>query len=918
MGPQRVRGPAAGGPKPGTIGRFGRLPPAWRGWLVAAMIALTTAGPATRLALGAHLGAAAWLPLETVAQTASVSVEPVVAVGSDGTLWVVWQDGGDVVAASDSGSGWGPPQRVGAGYGADVTVDGATPHVVFLNELADRVDLVYSFRQDQGWALPRPVSSTVSVRSNPALAMAGGVRYVAWADAERLFLGRSHDGANWSVAPVLINGVPVTGTAPDLAAAADGSVDLVWQADVDGVARVRHATRHGNRWSLVEDLTTGDSQARMASIVMLSQGDRLVSWLEDARADGRRVQAVVGETEWWSDAATVSGADDVAGPPQVAGGAHGADVAWPVVAGGVRYRARVAGGDWSDPEVVTADEVLDVTLAASAAGAFVAWSAPAGETGGDILLRRRADGAVPTPTPPVPASATATVTVPGPTWTATSTHTPSVVPTATATSSATSPSATATPLPPSPSATATFLLPSPSATYLASPTPPEPTATARTVTPTRTVPPSATPTRDPPTATPTQNPPNATPTSTLMPSATREPTGRTLYLPFLHTDRRVSSAGRGLAAAGSASAPHAVAPGSAEVWSAPEEIARLPGDTWQIALAIDGAGRPNVLWEENGSVLHSARDVGGWWPAQHVAFGESPVLAVDGAGTLHALFANSLFGNQEIYHVVFQDGSWSLPVNVSHTSSYSAGPVLRPGDSSTPLVAAWAEIRPEGPTMVYYGFWDGQDWHSRPVVQARGLGPALAVDELGPALAWHGQAEADQPFDVYAARGDDLRGGNWSLPENVSDTPAEDSVVASLALDPRTWHVAWQEGPPAATGVAYARRYQAGWGEVESLADVSSGPPQVLAAPGGSREVVWLAGSAVWSARGMGEGDWQTELVPPAPAGALSAAVAGDADGGLHLVWAESLGENQTVLRYARRLGCPACRVVLPFALKRW
>jgi hypothetical protein len=85
-------------------------------------------------------------------------------------------------------------------------------------------------------------------------------------------------------------------------------------------------------------------------------------------------------------------------------------------------------------------------------------------------------------------------------------------------------------------------------------------------------------------------------------------------------------------------------------------------------------------------------------------------------------------------------------------------------------------------------------------------------------------------------------------------------VVASAALDARAWHVAWQEGPPDAAGVAYSRRYDAGWGQIESLARVSSGPPKVLAAPGGGREVVWLAEAAVWSARGFGEGAWETKV----------------------------------------------------------
>jgi hypothetical protein len=280
------------------------------------------------------------------------------------------------------------------------------------------------------------------------------------------------------------------------------------------------------------------------------------------------------------------------------------------------------------------------------------------------------------------------------------------------------------------------------------------------------------------------------------------------------------------------------------------------------------------------------------WPTA-----ESPSLALDAGGTLHALFANTFDGNQEIYHVRFDGSRWSLPENVSRTDGYSSFPTLRAGGGELPLAATWTEIGVEG-ALVYYA--------------------SLELDEAGPILAWHARPVPERPFDVFAARSQDLRGGEWSLPENVSATDAEHSVVASVAVDPRSWHVAWQEGPADAAQVAYARRVEAGWTVVESLAATSSGPPKMMAAPGGTREVVWLADTAVWSARGIGDRAWETGKVPPAAAGALAAAAASDDDGGLHLVWAESQEDGTAVLRYARRLGCRACRAYVPAVLRKW
>jgi hypothetical protein len=418
------------------------------------------------------------------------------------------------------------------------------------------------------------------------------------------------------------------------------------------------------------------------------------------------------------------------------------------------------------------------------------------------------------------------------------------------------------------------------------------------------------------TASPTATPRPPTATDTARPGPT--PSGRTLYLPLAGQKRRAGlaqGADRPADGAAGVAAPPAVGPSA--VWSAPEEVARLPGDTSQLSVAVDAAGRPHVVWQENEQLRHAYRDVGGWKTPAQMAYGESPSLAVDATGVLHALFTRNAFDdNMEIYHVQFDGEHWSLPENVSESPTFSSAPTLRAGTAEVPLTATWSELGPDGP-LVYYGFWDGRYWHTWPVTQARGQGPTLAMDDAGPILAWHARV-ADQPFDIFAARADSPRGTRWSLPENVSDTPNQDSVVASVALDPQTWHLVWQEGPPDAAAVAYSRRYDAGWGAVEPLSSTSTGPPKVLTAPGGSREVVWLDGTAVWSARGFGDNGWETGKVPPAAAGALAAAAASDNDGGLHLVWAESQPDGSAVLRYARRLGCDVCRAFIPLGVKRW
>jgi hypothetical protein len=262
--------------------------------------------------------------------------------------------------------------------------------------------------------LPRTVSSTLSLSADPAIALANGTRYVVWADGDRLFFGRSDDGDSWSVSPVLINGVPVDGSAPDVVAATDGNVDLVWHTDVEGVTRVRHAVWRMGRWSLPEDLTPdGVTSKRLPSVALLPDGDRLITWLEGDGPGGRQVRAVVGGMEWWSDP------EDVSAPATASGAAQPsvtvtAQYYLAVEPLGVEHRNRFVNGGWAAIESVSAAEAQDVAVAAGHdADVFVAWSAPAAASNRDIQLRRRVAGIPPTATPTnVPATDTATVPLP--------------------------------------------------------------------------------------------------------------------------------------------------------------------------------------------------------------------------------------------------------------------------------------------------------------------------------------------------------------------------------------------------------------------------------------------------------------------------------------------------------------------------
>ena len=117
---------------------------------------------------------------------------------------------------------------------------------------------------------------------------------------------------------------------------------------------------------------------------------------------------------------------------------------------------------------------------------------------------------------------------------------------------------------------------------------------------------------------------------------------------------------------------------------------------------------------EQGTIYYASRRPGeAWTTAKRVAAGLSPALTVDSTDTLHATFANQFLGNFDIFHVVFRNGAWSLPINISRTYGVSVSPYW-PRDPTARCIAAWMDNSP-GYWTIYVGSWYGGFWSSNAV-----------------------------------------------------------------------------------------------------------------------------------------------------------------------------------------------------------
>lgn len=274
-----------------------------------------------------------------------------------------------------------------------------------------------------------------------------------------------------------------------------------------------------------------------------------------------------------------------------------------------------------------------------------------------------------------------------------------------------------------------------------------------------------------------------------------------------HLVRVVDSSGQG--AASSLTAPRAGAgmpnllepdvPASAIIaghWDAPALVASGLSEAAQPMLAHTSDGIAHALWESNGNIFYAFRAPGQQWSqAQRIASGIEPVLAIDSQDQLHALFANQFLENYEIYHVVYNAGEWTLPINIAHTSGVSTRPALAAG-SHGELHATWMDNSP-GYSIVYTATWAGGFWTNQPVPSGRGESPAIAVTPGETVfLAWQDRVPTpDNPTGNYSIFLSEQRGDGWSLPINISDRERVDATDVSLtATADGLAHLVWVEG----------------------------------------------------------------------------------------------------------------------------
>lgn len=341
------------------------------------------------------------------------------------------------------------------------------------------------------------------------------------------------------------------------------------------------------------------------------------------------------------------------------------------------------------------------------------------------------------------------------------------------------------------------------------------------------------------------------------------------------------------------------------VWPDQQNVSHSPDvDSETPALAVTDSGVVHIVWEEGSQLYHSFREAGSWSAPSAIpgtGTSEQPALEAGPSNMVHLVYVNDVnVFYADVFYVAWDGSSWSLPKNVSQTGVFdqvSDSPDLAlASDGSVHVVTV--EQTASGEQLYYASSDDGSLWLEYDgISSAHGANPSIDVADRD---AIHVAYRADD--DIYVLGG---TVSGWSLPQNISNTPAP-STAPDLAVGRSgTPEVVWQETPTDTDQIQYSRGET--WPPGVTLSNSADGAslPSLTIGAFGHRHVAWddeAFPHAIRHAWTADAGAWPTpETVYAGTFTLKDVALDVGRDGVVHAAWTEIQGEKGDILYASKR-----------------
>lgn len=379
-----------------------------------------------------------------------------------------------------------------------------------------------------------------------------------------------------------------------------------------------------------------------------------------------------------------------------------------------------------------------------------------------------------------------------------------------------------------------------------------------------------------------------------------------------------AATGAGFALTGQADMqPEVLGSGAASnemTWTDAYNVSTSPDvDSEMPALAVTDSGIAHIVWEEGEQLYHSYRAASSWSepsPIPGTGTGEQPALDAGPNDEVHLVYVN----DPDVFYAAWDGSAWSLPKNVSQTSQVSDSPdVAVASDGSIHVVVVEQTL--SGKQLYYARSADGSYWPDyRYISSAYGEGPAIDVARED---AIHIAYRSDGENDIYTLNGTIA---DWTLPQNISNTPDAFSTAPDLALEKSgAAEIVWQETINDTNQIQYSHGED--WIPVITLSSSSSGAsmPSLAIDTFGHRHVAWDDEGFPFSIRHTWTSDpeiWPApEILYASTLPLEDVALDVGRDGVVHAVWTE-IHSGQGEILYTRKQFHDISNVFLPLVLR--
>jgi len=327
-------------------------------------------------------------------------------------------------------------------------------------------------------------------------------------------------------------------------------------------------------------------------------------------------------------------------------------------------------------------------------------------------------------------------------------------------------------------------------------------------------------------------------------------------------------------------------------------------------IAVDGAGRVHVVWadsrDKNYEIYHKFLSEGTWSEDTRLTFdpaeSKRPNLVVDILGRIHLAWNDQRDGNMEIYHMMW-DGSWGPEERVSFSDADSYASSLASEGYNIHMV--YQEDVDGTIRVVYRSFdlfaWSAPEYLSS-VESGRGMVPTVAAGPGGSVhVAWWntGEEPVGIEFDRIRYREKIVE---WSPEETISGPEAEAMRPNIVVDDSGHVHVAWIDKRGIFEQIYYRYRGHSGWEEEVCLTSVqcTNYHPSMARSDGGLRLLYW-ANSPSISNPGVffmerENAFWGPPLrISSESSRASLCSIAAEEGGILHAVWKDDRDGNEEI-----------------------